>query len=227
MQPGNIPVPGYLVQTPEGTNILIDTGWPESYVDEPQAPPGITLEINAEDTITARLASIGLEPADINILICTHFDDDHAGNNSLFPSAKHIVQRAQFEAAESGHPRFRTGHPYLSNSTLQYQLVDGDTSILDGIDLLETSGHVPGHQSVLVHLPDKGPVLLAIDAVPHHAYADGPTRDILPMDMDEKEVRASTEKLARIVKERNVGLTVYGHDTEQWLTLRHAPHYYS
>jgi N-acyl homoserine lactone hydrolase len=43
--------------------------------------------------------------------------------------------------------------------------VDGDTELLPGLTLLETSGHTPGHQSVLVRLPQTGPVLLAIDAV--------------------------------------------------------------
>lgn len=36
MQPGDIPVPGYLVQTDDGTNILIDTGWPRSFVEAPR-----------------------------------------------------------------------------------------------------------------------------------------------------------------------------------------------
>lgn len=29
MQPGDVPVPGYLVRTTDGINILIDTGWPD------------------------------------------------------------------------------------------------------------------------------------------------------------------------------------------------------
>jgi len=28
MQPGDIPLPGYLIQTDEGINILVDSGWP-------------------------------------------------------------------------------------------------------------------------------------------------------------------------------------------------------
>jgi len=46
------------------------------------------------------------------------------------------------------------------------RLVDGDTELLPGLELIETSGHVPGHQSVLVRLPKTGAVLLTIDAVP-------------------------------------------------------------
>lgn len=36
------------------------------------------------------------------------------------------------------------------------RLVDGDTELLPGLELIETSGHVPGHQSVLVRLPKTG-----------------------------------------------------------------------
>ena len=46
------------------------------------------------------------------------------------------------------------------------RLVDGDTELLPGLELIETSGHVPGHQSVLVRLPKTGAILLPIDAVP-------------------------------------------------------------
>ena len=41
MQPGDIPVPGYLIQTDEGINILVDSGWPrqesKSYSARPDA----------------------------------------------------------------------------------------------------------------------------------------------------------------------------------------------
>ncbi len=227
MQPGNIPVPGYLIQTSEGRNILIDTGWPESFVDDPQGPPGIEVEIRPEDTITSRLDSVGLQPLDIELLICTHLDADHAGNNNLFTSAEHVIQRTHFEAARQGHPRFAPGRPYWDTSSLRYRLVEGDTTLLPGIELIETTGHVPGHQSVLVHLPETGSVLLAIDAVPGQPFIEAQTREILPMDMDETSVRASTEKLTDLVEEQDVALVVFGHDAKQWPMLRHAPDFYS
>jgi hypothetical protein len=54
MQPGEVPVPGYLIQTADGINILVDTGWPRSFVDHPQNPPGLSIEIRPEDTVSAR-----------------------------------------------------------------------------------------------------------------------------------------------------------------------------
>lgn len=69
MQPGDIPVPGYLIQTDEGINILVDSGWPRSFVDKPVQLPGLTVEIRSEDTVASRLKSIGISPADISYLI--------------------------------------------------------------------------------------------------------------------------------------------------------------
>jgi N-acyl homoserine lactone hydrolase len=70
-------------------------------------------------------------------------------------------------------------------------------------------------------------VLLAIDAVPHSSMLDPENRFILPVDMDEASTRASTRKLVEIAKRENVKFIVYGHDSEQWKTLRHAPEFYS
>jgi N-acyl homoserine lactone hydrolase len=93
---------------------------------------------------------------------------------------------------------------------------------------LETSGHVPGHQSLLVRLSEMGPILLAIDAVPTALQLDPDTRVVFPVnDEDEASTRASTRKLAEIARREGVALIIYGHDHKQWPTLKHAPQYYS
>jgi N-acyl homoserine lactone hydrolase len=105
------------------------------------------------------------------------------------------------------------------------RLVDGDTELLPGLALIETSGHVPGHQSVLVRLPKTGAVLLTIDAVP---FGEGFTRDA-PDDgsnPDAAAIRASTIKLLELVEREQIGLVIFGHDQAQWETLKKAPDYY-
>ena len=94
-----------------------------------------------------------------------------------------------------------------------------------GLELVETSGHVPGHQSVVVRLPNTGAVLLTVDAVP---FAVGFTRD-QPDDErapDAEAVRASTVKLLDLVEREEIGLVIFGHDTAQWEGLRLLPAYY-
>lgn len=228
MQPGNIPVPGYLIRTADKMNILVDTGWPRSFVESPQHPPGLTIEIRPEDTVTARLADIGLTPSDIHYLVCTHLDDDHCGNHDLFPHAELIIQRQHYVLAKQGHPRFAANRDAWDHPALRYRTVEGDTELVPGVILLETSGHVPGHQSLLVRLPKTGNVLLAADAVMHHSMADAATREIYITDMDDEAgIRRSTQKVADVARREEAALVIYGHDTEQWAGLRLSPEFYA
>lgn len=216
MQPGDVPVASYLIRMDDGIDILVDTGWPRSFVDDPQ-----------KDTVVARLASIGLEPSDIDYLVCSHLDDDHSGNYDLFMNAELIVQREQYELAKGGHPRFATNRDTWDHSSLRYRVVDGDVELIPGVELLETSGHVPGHQSLLVRLSKTGPVLLAADAVMHSSMADPDTREMFVTDMyDEERIRDSTRKIADVAAREGATLIVYGHDSEQWASLRQSPAFY-
>jgi N-acyl homoserine lactone hydrolase len=223
IQPASgIPAPGYLIQTDDGHNVLIDTGFPKGY-----ELPEMDLRLNEHDYIVDQLAALGLAPRDIRYLICTHFDQDHAGGHDAFPDAELIVQRWHYEVARAGaHPRFERMRPHWDHPSLRYRLIDGDTMLLPGIELIETSGHVPGHQSVLVRLPQTGPVLLAIDAVTQAAQFDAEARELGPQDMDEADVRASTGKLVELARREGVALVVFGHDAGQWRTLKKAPDYY-
>lgn len=227
MQPGNVPVPGYLVQTEDAGNILIDTGWPRSFVDAPNNPPGLSVEMRPEDTVVSRLKAVGLQPLDIDYVVCTHLDDDHSGNHDLFGNAEFVIQRRHYELAKAGHPRFAANRAAWDHPSLRYRLIDGDTELVPGVELLETSGHVPGHQSVLVRLPLRGAVLLAADAVMHRSMADPETREMFITDMDdEPAIRRSTRKVSEVAERESVVFVVYGHDSEQWATLLHAPQFY-
>ena len=135
------------------------------------------------------------------------------------------MQRAHYEVARSGHPRFATARAHWDHPTLSYRQVDGDTELFPGFTLLETSGHAPGHQSILVRLPQTGPVLLAIDAVVMQRLFTVERR-AWPLDDNEEQLRASTQKLLDIVEREHVNLVVFGHDGEQWQTLKKAPAYY-
>src|SRR5262249_13343505 len=106
----------------------------------------------------------------------------------------------------------------------RYRFVDGDTTLLPGLELIETSGHAPGHQSVLVRLPKTGPVLLAIDAVPQKQAF---TVDRQPAPREDPEtLLASTKKLLDLVERERVSLVVFGHDGEQWKALKKLPEFY-
>ncbi|MFZ4657378.1 MAG: N-acyl homoserine lactonase family protein [Caldilineaceae bacterium] len=217
-----IPIVCYLVQTGDGKNILIDSGLPEIM------PEGYLDFANGQDVI-AQLASLGLQPDDIDTVISTHYDGDHAGRHAAFMKAQYVVQRVHHVDAAS-NPRFAGIRSQWDQPMDRIRLVDGDTELLPGLELIETSGHVPGHQSVLVRLPKTGAVLLTVDAVP---FAASFTRDQQddgsgsPPGADAEAIRASTIKLLDRVEQEQIGLVIFGHDQAQWEALKKAPEFYA
>src|SRR5689334_10402135 len=205
----DLPFVCYLIQTGDGANILIDTGLPD-HITPPPGMPEPTLGKN----VIEQLAMIGLQPSDISQLICTHFDGDHSGHHEAFTHAEFVVQRPHYEAAQN-NPRFATNRSQWDQPSIRYCFVDGDTELRPGVELLRTDGHATGHQSVLVHLPETGPVLLAIDAVRTQA-AFTVERQAGPMDEDEVALRASTRKLLDLVAREHIATVIFGHDGSQW-----------
>jgi N-acyl homoserine lactone hydrolase len=209
----------YLVETTDNKRILIDSGMAPDVRTSP-APPSMN-----EKNVLEHLAALNLRPQDIDILICTHFDVDHTGYHDHFSSVQLIVQREHYMLARNGHPRFAAARAHWDHSALRYRLIDGDTELFPGVTLLETSGHAPGHQSVLLHLPESGPVLLAIDAVMmQRTFTVG--RKAWPTDDNEQQLRASTKKLLDLVEREQIKLVVFGHDGHQGQSLKKSPEYY-
>ena len=224
-----IPLPGgqtlemssgsYLVETADDKHILIDSGM------APDAPLSPAPPSTNEKNVLEHLAELNVRPRDIDILVCTHFDVDHAGYHDAFTNAEFIVQREHYALARNGHPRFAAARPHWDYHALRYRLVDGDTELLPGITLFETSGHAPGHQSVLVRLPQAGPILLAIDAaVLQRTFTV--ERKAWPTDDNEQQLRASTRKLLDLVEREQIKLVVFGHDGHQWKSLKKSPEFY-
>lgn len=221
------PIPGYLIQTSDGKNILIDTGFPtdEAFLAR-ERPKGRS--ILKMTTAVDQLADLGLTPRDIHYLICTHFDHDHSGRHDDFRSSELIVQRSHYEFARaSTDTRFTLTRPHWDHPDLHYRLIDGDYELVPGVELIETSGHVPGHQAVLVSLPHTGPVLLAIDAAAMEIDFDPATRlKDNGVDMDPVEALQSSRKMFELAQQRGVKLVVFGHDENAWPSLKKAPEFY-
>ncbi len=228
MIPFHIPVVGYLIQTDDELNVLVDTGFSHRLIGKYRQEEQPFLRMDEADYVVNQLARLGLAPQDIHYLISSHFDPDHAGNLTAFPKAQVVVQRHQYVLAKEGAiPRQEELRSQWDAPELRYQFVDGDTTFMPGIELIETSGHCPGHQSVLVRLPQTGPVLLAIDAIPFAASLDVDTRPRDPFDMNDAGARASTRKLVALARKERVSLLVHGHDHEQWQQLKLLPEYYA
>jgi N-acyl homoserine lactone hydrolase len=216
----NAPVPGYLINTDGDEWILVDTGY------APSGAPDERIIVGPEHDLLRQLAELGVSPGDIGTVACTHFDPDHVGHHGAFTNAEFVVQRDHYALARSGKiPRLEQSRPHWDQQAIHYRLVEGDTTLRPGIELIESGGHIAGHQSVLLRLKETGSVLLAADAIPMTGALDPDTRPVYPFDLEEEEVRRSTKKLVELAHKEQA-LIICGHDAAQWATLRTAPEFY-
>ena len=96
-------------------------------------------------------------------------------------------------------------------------LVERETTLCDGLTLIPTPGHTPGHLSVLVTLP-QGPVILAGDAINRASEpAEG-----FPDAMDPVTAATSAAHLHGL-RDRLGAALIWGHDPAQWTVLPKAP----
>src|SRR5690242_5241216 len=85
------PILGYLVRTLEGKHVLIDTGYRPGTLGEATDAASAFLQAGPEQIITSQLARLGLSPDDINYVVVSHLDPDHAGFTDAFPSAEVVI----------------------------------------------------------------------------------------------------------------------------------------
>jgi N-acyl homoserine lactone hydrolase len=133
------PVHAWVVRHPAGA-ILVDTGIGEGneMIDEWYAP-----EITP---LGEALASIGLEAAAISAVVLSHLHFDHCGQQRLL-DAPVFVQATEHRDAE--RPRY-TVPEWAAIPAPRLRQVDGDEEIAEGVRLVATPGHTPGHQSVVI-----------------------------------------------------------------------------
>lgn len=143
-----------------GHNIIVDTGYGNCLSESQRKRGGIT----HFDGTQRGLGSLGIAPADIDIVIDTHLHDDHCTGNfrlsadgsraPAFPNAEYLAQRREYEDAI--HPNERTRATYLPDNYVplyesgQLRLLDGDCEVVSGVSVLKTPGHTPGHTSVRI-----------------------------------------------------------------------------
>ena len=161
--------------------IVVDTGMPHE----------------AHQLVQA-LEKRGLRPADIRILINTHFHIDHVLNNSLFPKSEIFCSQQSYDWSRSlyadllddlhweklvlkyypetfDYPRARKLIATLRKLALRWWDPNrlGDPSqfrwfeahaLPEALEALITSGHVPGHASVIVHAENQR-VIIAGDTI--------------------------------------------------------------
>ncbi len=130
-----------------------------------------------------RLRATGVQPEEVDFVLCTHLHTDHVGWNTrlengrwvpTFPNAKYIFHEKEYAAWEAEHRRGANppGTVFRDNclpivEAGQALLVDDDYALDDTITLTPTPGHAPHHCCVNVH--SRGQRAVVTGDMMHHA----------------------------------------------------------
>jgi len=154
------------------------------------------------------LAPAGIKASDVEAIVLTHLHTDHIGwavpADSPFTNARVIVQRAEVDAFAAARQEETLLEPLRGQGRLQ--VVEGDTRLGAGIEIISTPGHTPGHQSVLVESGDES-VLVTGDLLVHTVQLLDPALSY-GHDMDARLARESREAALATAARRGSWLAV-------------------
>jgi glyoxylase-like metal-dependent hydrolase (beta-lactamase superfamily II) len=131
-----------------------------------------------------RLAAAGVNPGDVNAVMCTHLHSDHVGWNTrlvdgrwvpTFPNARYIMAETEYL-----HWRERAARdPMVNNGSYadsvlpvvesgQAELVAMNHRVATGVHFEPAPGHTPG--TVLIHVEDGGQHGVCTGDILHHPF---------------------------------------------------------
>jgi glyoxylase-like metal-dependent hydrolase (beta-lactamase superfamily II) len=164
-----------------GKTILVDTGLGDKLSEKAQRQWNLEFP---DGTLIDNLASHGIQPEDVDIVLDTHLHADHCGGNTRldgdniipsFPNAEYWVQRLEW--ADAMHTDERTRSTYLPDNYApvwtrgQFRFLHGDTQVTDEVRCIVTPGHTRGHQSVILEGGER-PVLYLADLATFAAHLE-------------------------------------------------------
>jgi N-acyl homoserine lactone hydrolase len=203
-------VVGYAIRHPAGV-FLFDTGFVLIEKGDPELDEFYEKYRVRPRPVLDALDRAGIDRGEITAIANCHLHVDHCGQNGLFPGVPIYVQPEELEAAR--------GQDYTVARVFDFegarlQPKAGDHEITPGIRIFATPGHSPGHQSLVVEMPD-GPLLLAGQAV----YSAGEWAGTPGARYGSKDTFAHHDVYERSVarlKALRPKRVLFGHDRRGW-----------
>jgi N-acyl homoserine lactone hydrolase len=169
-------------------------------------------------SIDRALAAIGVDERDVVAVINSHLHFDHCGQNEVFHrrGVPIYVQSAEVETARTNPAYTVPEWAHVPDDSLR--TVRGDEHLAEGVTIIETPGHTPGHQSLVVDTAD-GRVVIAgqcvyqIDEVGQQRVASDNMHDDTFLDAGQQ----SLERLLSLDPRQ----VVSAHDVRPWRAVEH------
>jgi N-acyl homoserine lactone hydrolase len=216
----------FVIEHPQGL-IAIDTGlnvrarsprprWQRRFVPDPM--PGTE--------IGPAMRAIGLDPADVRLVVLTHLDWDHAGGLAHFPNAEVLVHRTELEFAATflGRRRFEADRWPRTFDPTVYELDPEpygpfpESRLLtdDGaVRLVPIPGHTPGQVGVIARSGDRRQFFCADHVLRQDWFLDDYARDrLLGLGIFFPELARETSRRIHAFIESVPTVLVPSHDAE-------------
>jgi glyoxylase-like metal-dependent hydrolase (beta-lactamase superfamily II) len=216
----------YVVTHPSGT-LLFDSGAHPELATDPRSRLGdaaddFEVRLGPDDHFERRLAVVGLQPGDVDVVVQSHLHFDHAGGLAWVRDAPVLVQRE--ELAFALRPPVYQEEIYVRadyDFGLSWQELDGDHDVFgdERVVIISTPGHTRGHQSLLVRL-DGQTVFLLADAA--YLLAKMRARRLPGILWSPDAVIASWDRIEEIERSENAHLMTT-HELDYETSVRMAP----
>lgn len=187
-----------LVQTEE-FNIVVDTGLGNKLTAKQRE----IFRVSRPWSLPEDLEKLGLQREDIQYVILTHGDFDHAGGIMMtgeqgeaeltFPVARHIIQSMEWQ--DITNTNRRSAHTYWPENfsglktNKNLLTIKGDREIVPGVTTRLTGGHTRGHQLVEIQ-GSAGCAVHLGDVLPTHTHTNPlwiMAYDNFPLEMIEQK----------------------------------------
>ena len=223
-----IPTTCFYIQHPKGS-LLWGTGLDDNYKllkDGKKFYGGLSSHI-VKKTLQKKLKEIGVSPFDITYVSVSHLHPDHTGNLHLFKKSKILLQKEEIEAGFGNFPSFYFFEfNHYKNLKNQIQTLNGDYDLFgDGtVTIIRAPGHTPGHQVLLIRLPNSGSIILGGDL---YHLKENERKKISPflITYDRQELQKSFSKVEKIQKKEKAFLWIQ-HEPSHWKKALKPPLYY-
>lgn len=204
--------PCFLIVHPKGV-LLWDTGFPDALIKKPETA-GV-FHLTKSTAINDNLKKIALKPNDIKFVSVSHSHIDHAGALDQFPKSTWILQNSEVTYAKTRPSPFVVNIAGLKNWKSAHKImISGDYDVFgDGtVQILSTPGHTPGHQALMVKLPQAGTIILSGDE--YHQRSSFETLRIPVFNTSRAETMASSDRIKGLLKTTNARLIIQHDDND-------------
>jgi N-acyl homoserine lactone hydrolase len=154
-----------------------------------------------KESIVDQLGKLNLKPEQIKYVGISHYHGDHTGQVASFPGATLLIGAREWDAITAPKPAQGVNfkpfeHWAKGEGKLEALALDKDVFEDGSVVVLRTPGHTPGHQSLLVKLPQMGAVIIVGDAV--HFRENWDSDGVPAFNFDRAQTVASIERLKKL-----------------------------